>query len=892
MSSHSARAIGGTNDSRTQNSRRQDSDVVRASARMRMAQAWVHAGRHAAAARLLREVAAALERRRAWAHASRAWLGLGQLLLERGRAVDACGAFEAARVAARDGVDADAEASVAAWDAPVWLAMARTDAGQLADAEALAGAAMERAPSGAHAAWAASVLTDVRLWQRRWADASALSRPCSGIEVLAHVPQAMVTAASVRRLLLDGRTFEAGQRAAASLGEASARDRAIDAAGRVATGSAGHGGTGDGGPDPDDIRQSWMASVIVSTAHLRVLCASGDLDLARTRLDAVLAQARHARVPVQAMRARMIFAAALGRAGRMGEAERQWHRLQRAAVALPPLLREAVALRSVTSAGQAPVAVTVDEAGVPATWRHASTTMSSTTPSLTPCVPPVDVPSADSLPLSPPVSIVSNGLPHGEADDHEAIRALLTSVATGLRASRLDVCAPGLSRTSAPCLVTVGCGPQPTVAALVCGRGGPVGPLAHRDGWEAGVPVWFGTRRIAVVVGRWDGVRPGDAALDVMALAAAVGAPRVAAMISRATDAVVADRAVPELIGSSAAIQAVRDAVARAARAPFAVLIEGESGVGKELAARALHRLSPRHACPFGDVNCAALPDELIDAELFGHARGAFTGAVVDRAGLFESADGGTLFLDEVAELSPRAQAKLLRALQQQEVRRVGETACRRVDVRIVSAANRDLRTSVAAGHFRHDLLYRLDVLRICIPPLRERPEDIPVLARRLWEASAAKTGTQALLTDDVIDALQRHRWPGNVRELQNVMAALAVAAPAAGLADVCHLPAWLRPGPAAVVPLAGARAAFERARVIDALARAGGNQAQAAHALGISRQGLAKMCARLGVVGRSAALHAATVHERRGGDACQEAFDEACDEARDEAGDEARDEA
>ena len=189
----------------------------------------------------------------------------------------------------------------------------------------------------------------------------------------------------------------------------------------------------------------------------------------------------------------------------------------------------------------------------------------------------------------------------------------------------------------------------------------------------------------------------------------------------------------------------VRRAVTRAASAPFAVLIEGESGVGKELVARAIHCLSPRRERRFCDLNCAALPDELLESELFGHARGAFTGAITERAGLVEDADGGTLFLDEVADLSPRAQAKLLRVLQQQEVRRVGESFSRKVDVRIVSAVNRDMRAEAEAGRFRHDLLYRLDVIRIRVPPLRERPEDIPALAHHFWNDVAARVGTRAV---------------------------------------------------------------------------------------------------------------------------------------------------
>ena len=226
----------------------------------------------------------------------------------------------------------------------------------------------------------------------------------------------------------------------------------------------------------------------------------------------------------------------------------------------------------------------------------------------------------------------------------------------------------------------------------------------------------------------------------------------------------------------------VRRAVTRAASAPFAVLIEGESGVGKELVARAIHCLSPRRERRFCDLNCAALPDELLESELFGHARGAFTGAITERAGLVEDADGGTLFLDEVADLSPRAQAKLLRVLQQQEVRRVGESFSRKVDVRIVSAVNRDMRAE-AGG--------RPLPARLAVSPGRDPHSRAAAAraARRTFLRSritsgtnvAPRVGTRASLAHGTVTALSRYSWPGNVRELQNVMSALAVAAPGPG---------------------------------------------------------------------------------------------------------------
>jgi DNA-binding NtrC family response regulator len=326
-------------------------------------------------------------------------------------------------------------------------------------------------------------------------------------------------------------------------------------------------------------------------------------------------------------------------------------------------------------------------------------------------------------------------------------------------------------------------------------------------------------------------------------------APRVDAFVGGIREASNASTSVPELIGVSAAISEVRRAIARAARAPFSVMIEGESGVGKELAARAIHHLGPRRERRFCDVNCAALPEELLESELFGHAKGAFTGAITDKAGLFEDADGGTLFLDEIPDLSPRGQAKLLRVVQQQEVRRIGETFSRKVDVRLVAAANRDMRAEAAAKRFRTDLLFRLDVIHLRIPPLRERPEDVPILARHYWRLAAERVGSRATLTHAVFAALARYPWPGNVRELQNVMAALAVAAPARVRVPASVLPAAI--SGAAIVStakLAEARMQFERRCVEVALARANGSRTRAAAELGLTRQGLLKTMARLGI--------------------------------------------
>jgi transcriptional regulator with PAS, ATPase and Fis domain len=304
-----------------------------------------------------------------------------------------------------------------------------------------------------------------------------------------------------------------------------------------------------------------------------------------------------------------------------------------------------------------------------------------------------------------------------------------------------------------------------------------------------------------------------------------------------------------DLLGPGPAAERVRDAIRRAALAPYPVLIEGESGSGKELVARAIHARSNRRARKFCAVNCAALTDDLLEAELFGHARGAFTGAVAERPGLFEEADQGTIFLDEAGELTARAQAKLLRVLQEGEIRRVGENMPRKVDTRVVAASNRGLEEEVKEGRFRADLRFRLDVIRIVIPPLRERPDDVPWLVDRIWSDASARVGTRATLCSDVIGALARYDWPGNVRELQNVIAALAVHGPRRGRVPPSLLPVHIA---GAAIPASGideARDEFERRFVRAALARAGGRRSRAAAQLGITRQGLAKIIKRLGIV-------------------------------------------
>jgi len=229
------------------------------------------------------------------------------------------------------------------------------------------------------------------------------------------------------------------------------------------------------------------------------------------------------------------------------------------------------------------------------------------------------------------------------------------------------------------------------------------------------------------------------------------------------------------LVAASAAMQQALALVARVAEHNTTVLITGESGTGKEVIARAIHRASPRAARAFVGINCAAIPENLLESELFGHVRGAFTGATADKAGLFEQANGGTLLLDEIGELPIGLQAKLLRVLQESEIRRVGDQKTRRVDARVLAATARELEAEVRAGRFREDLFYRINVVVITLPPLRERHEDIAPLARHFVARLAQRFGRPLSLTDSAIAWLEQQEWPGNVRELENAIERAAV---------------------------------------------------------------------------------------------------------------------
>jgi len=294
--------------------------------------------------------------------------------------------------------------------------------------------------------------------------------------------------------------------------------------------------------------------------------------------------------------------------------------------------------------------------------------------------------------------------------------------------------------------------------------------------------------------------------------------------------------AAPEaFVAESAAMKDILAIVERLAPTRASVLVTGESGVGKEWIAKLLHAWGQDPAAPFVPTHCAALSPGLIDAELFGHARGAFTGAHAERPGVFEAADGGTLFLDEVGEFPPDVQVRLLRVLQEREVVRVGESKPRKVDVRLVAATNRDLAAAVAEGTFRQDLLYRLDVVRIEVPPLRERPADVAPLVATFSRLLAEREGLPALpFTPAALAALESQPWPGNVRELRNVVERSLLLAPGDAV-DVADLPfAAAAPDAARTGGLEGAVTGLEVRMITEALQQTGGVQTRAAALLGI----------------------------------------------------------
>jgi two-component system nitrogen regulation response regulator NtrX len=311
------------------------------------------------------------------------------------------------------------------------------------------------------------------------------------------------------------------------------------------------------------------------------------------------------------------------------------------------------------------------------------------------------------------------------------------------------------------------------------------------------------------------------------------------------------------MVGESDVMVQLREQVAMAAPTNGRVLIYGENGTGKELVARTVHTLSRRRSGPFVEVNCAAIPEELIESELFGHVKGAFTGAVSERRGKFEVADGGTLFLDEVADMSLKTQAKVLRVLQEQVVERVGASTGVRVDVRVLAATNKDLLAEIATGRFREDLYYRLNVIPVFVPPLRDREDDVALLAEHFMSEFAGEYGRRVKTIDPAAMAsLRSYKWPGNVRELRNVIERLMIMVlgdtitvkDLAFMQGVSIAAADPYAGGEDLVTLHEARDRFERDYILRALAAQQGNISRTADVLGVERSNLYRKMRAFGI--------------------------------------------
>jgi two-component system nitrogen regulation response regulator NtrX len=307
------------------------------------------------------------------------------------------------------------------------------------------------------------------------------------------------------------------------------------------------------------------------------------------------------------------------------------------------------------------------------------------------------------------------------------------------------------------------------------------------------------------------------------------------------------------IVGDSVPMKALRQQIAVTAPTNGRVLIYGESGTGKELVARSLHAASLRNKAFFVEVNCAAIPEELIESELFGHVKGSFTGASEDKIGKFAKADGGTLFLDEVGDMSLRTQSKVLRVLEEQRFERVGSNQTLNVDVRVLAATNKNLEQEIARGAFRQDLFYRLNVIPFFVPPLRDRKEDIPVLARYFLAEFSSEYGKKTReLTDGAMEILLRYPWPGNVRELRNLVERLVIVCPQARI-EPHHLPPELFRGVAEspqqpYSTLHEARSAYEREFILRKLQEHRWNMTQTASALGLERSHLYRKMKSLGI--------------------------------------------
>jgi DNA-binding NtrC family response regulator/tetratricopeptide (TPR) repeat protein len=830
-------------------------DLLRARTRAVEALAQARSGPVGRAEYALREVGAALSRREDAAGAAWIGLNLGCLLMNRGRSSDAIKAFERARLHFERAND-----TLGSMRAAIYTGLAWTDDLRLLEAEAAfrsvrIAAGVDRCPDADIDA--ALGFARCLYWQGRFEEAllvlsallerfesrSAAERPAAGFFSRHESPQR----GSERPLdrtadpVTDARAV-AFHRRALAIPEPDREVRACALSARIGLALGDLGAASARAAQAFEAARRAARPLDTCTAHTalaEVACALKDGEGLIVHLRQALAAARLARAPLAALRLRILATDGLRRAGREREGAAFARSLARLdSSRLPKLLRARLQVVLACDGHPGPP-VLAGQSGQPVPAGGFAVTMA-----LAAC--PWRLPARRSAPIEDAIGVLQTC--HDIEDEESALGRVCERVREILRAATVAVEA-GSAAGSAVLARSGVASARAGVAQRALETGGAIAPSQAPDGIEAAAAIRYAGATIGVVSSRWaeGAIVDVPRATCLLPAAAAAVAPHVRSMLDR--DLASGRRTgcdETELIGVSEAVIGLRRAIERAAPAPFPVLVEGESGSGKELVARAIHQRSARRLGRFCAVNCAALSDELLEAELFGHTRGAFTGAVSDRRGLFEEAEGGTLFLDEVSELSPRAQAKLLRAVQEGEVRRIGENLPRRVDARVVAATNRRLEAEIANGAFRRDLFYRLNVVHIDVPPLRDRPEDVPVLAARFWERALARTGGRATLSPAALAALSRYDWPGNVRELQNVMAALSVSAPRRGSVSTACLPAVIAGAEIRAGTLEQARRTFERRFVRAALARAGGHRGRTATALGLSRQGLAKLMARL----------------------------------------------
>jgi two-component system, NtrC family, response regulator AtoC len=767
--------------------------------RMSSARQQLAAGRHAPGDRDLRRAVGGLARRGDWTGAAEGSLALAASLLKRGRARDAKSVLDGARGYCQRSTSDDLAIVAATLVGVAWIDLARLGEAECVLTGAMGSELGSRRPCGAPLVLA---LSRCRFWQGRFVDADAA---LSTLGTAPADPSTIIRLHALQARIAVGRLDLT--EAISSAAEAVRRAVALG--------------------DPLFVAEAHCAAAF---AHLAV----GDLASMQRDVDACAAAARAARDPLRALRVYLMLSEQLRRAGRKAAAIEVMKKMRRITMThLPPILRKRCDLMSDL--------LTTAESAEDLAARHAA---AAGLPALVLYGPRRDAGSAFS-------GVVEDALVMLRACQSADEERTTLAVVCDQAQRRLEAAAVAFFGIEGGASVRVAGSSRldASVADRAAVAGLPIAPHRLDDRVEAAVPIRYGGAIVGALAARWLLNRSPDRsrAISTLTMAATAAAPLVQSILAERSRT--ATPATLGLLGVSPAMAEVRRAAERAANAPFAVLVEGESGSGKELVARAVHRGGARRDRPFRTLNCAALPDELVESELFGHARGAFTGAVAERVGVFEEAHLGTLLLDEVGELSLRAQAKLLRVIQEGELRRIGENVSRRIDVRIVSATNRDLRQEAAAGRFRLDLLYRLDVVRIVVPSLRERREDIPLLVGHFWGEAVARVGSRATLSPTAVAALARYDWPGNVRELQNVLSALAVRVGHRGIVAPAALP------PQFDVPLAAsdgrlnaARRAFDERYVRAALVRTGGSRARAAAELGISRQGLTKLMTRLGI--------------------------------------------